>query len=76
LLDKYADAGIDSIEDLGILRVFSFSKFGTPVEIIKLFGGKDEFLAALQELETALYAVAWRASVPSPQFSFSGLDYK
>lgn len=58
LLDKYADAGIDSIEDLGILRVFPFSKFGTPVEIIKLFGGKDEFLAALQELEAALYAVA------------------
>jgi type I restriction enzyme R subunit len=58
LLDKYADAGIDSIEDLGILRVLPFSKFGTPIEIIKLFGGKDEFLAALQELEAALYAVA------------------
>ncbi len=58
LLDKYADAGIDSIEDLGILRIFPLSTFGTPVEIIKLFGGKDQFLVALQELEAALYAVA------------------
>lgn len=58
LLDKYADTGIDSIEDLGILRVFPFSKFGTQMEIINMFGGKEQFLQALQELEAALYAVA------------------
>lgn len=58
LLDKYADHGIDSIEDLGILRVYPLREFGSLKEIFELFGGKDQFLAALQELEAALYAVA------------------
>lgn len=28
---------------------------GRPVEIVKLFGGRDDYLAAIRELETALY---------------------
>jgi type I restriction enzyme R subunit len=32
--------------------------FGTPVEIVKLFGGKDSYLAAIHELENELYLEA------------------
>ena len=32
--------------------------FGTPVEIFKLFGGKQNYLAAVREQETALYSEA------------------
>ena len=55
LLDKYADAGLKSVESLEILKVDPLSTFGTPVEIVHFFGGKQNYLAAIQELETQLY---------------------
>ncbi len=58
LLDKYADAGLKSVESLEILKVEPLPAFGTPIEIVKLFGGKQKYLAAIQELETQLYAEA------------------
>lgn len=58
LLDKYADEGVENIESLNILQVNPFNKFGSPVEIIKLFGGKDKYLEALAELEKELYKAA------------------
>ena len=58
LLDKYADGGIKSVESLEILKVDPLTTFGTPVEIVKLFGGKPNYLAAIRELETALYQKA------------------
>ena len=56
LLDKYADAGIASIEDIKILTLDPFSRFGTAPELIKSFGGKPAYLQAVQELEHQLYA--------------------
>ena len=58
LLDKYADAGLKSVESLEILKVDPLTTFGTPVEIVNLFGGKQHYLAAIQELETQLYQEA------------------
>jgi type I restriction enzyme R subunit len=58
LLDKYADSGLRSVESLEILKVEPLTWYGTPVEIIKLFGGKDAYLAAIRELENALYQEA------------------
>ncbi|MDJ0662660.1 MAG: DEAD/DEAH box helicase family protein [Crocosphaera sp.] len=58
LLDKYADEGIESIEDLKVLKVAPFDRLGTPMEIIKHFGGKQQYLAALKELATELYRVS------------------
>jgi type I restriction enzyme R subunit len=55
LLQKYADSGITSVESLEILKVDPLTRYGTPVEIVKLFGGKPAYLAAIRELETALY---------------------
>ena len=56
LLDKYADEGIDDIESLEILKVQPLSGFGTPIEIIRLFGTKQDYLRALKDLEAELYA--------------------
>lgn len=56
LLDKYADEGLGPVEDLGVLRVQPLSGLGTPVQLIKHFGGKKGYLAAVRELEAELYA--------------------
>ena len=58
LLDKYADEGVQSIEDLGILRVQPLDQFGTPVEIVRSFGGPAQFEAAVRELEGHLFGAA------------------
>jgi type I restriction enzyme R subunit len=58
LLEKYADAGIASVASLEILKVDPLRAFGTPIEIVSLFGGKLGYLAAIRELETALYQEA------------------
>jgi type I restriction enzyme R subunit len=55
LLEKYADEGIEAVEELQILRIAPFNQFGTPMEIAKLFGGKTGYLKAVQELEAQLY---------------------
>lgn len=55
LLDKYADAGIKSVESTDILKLDPFGAFGTPVEIIGLFGGRQSYLDAIQALEEQLY---------------------
>jgi len=55
LLDKYADQGVVSIEDTTVLQLDPFAKMGTTVELIKSFGGKQQYKAAIQELEQVLY---------------------
>jgi type I restriction enzyme R subunit len=58
LLDKYANQGPVAIENLDVLRVKPIDEFGTPIEIIKSFGGKEKYLEALRELQATLYAAA------------------
>ncbi|MFM7166735.1 MAG: EcoAI/FtnUII family type I restriction enzme subunit R [Planctomycetaceae bacterium] len=58
LLQKYADSGIQSVESLDILKVSPLPEIGTPKEILELFGGKPGYLAALKDLQTALYQEA------------------
>ena len=55
LLEKYADAGLRSFESMDILKVDPLTSFGTPIEIINLFGNKPDYLSALQEMEAELY---------------------
>lgn len=57
LLDKYADEGIENLEDPEILRVPPINKFGRPLEIMKIFGGKMAYLAMLKELVKMIYVV-------------------
>ena len=56
LLDKYADTGIEHIEDIKILTLDPFKNMGTASELVSAFGGISGYLAALQELEQHLYA--------------------
>jgi type I restriction enzyme, R subunit len=58
LLDKYADEGIENIEDMKILQVNPLNQIGSPVEIINLFGGKKQYIGALAELEHEIYKAA------------------
>jgi type I restriction enzyme, R subunit len=56
LLDKYADDGVDDIENLKVLAVPPIARLGTPTEIIQgRFGGRDAYAQAVRELEDELY---------------------
>ncbi len=56
LLDKYADEGMQSLENGQVLQLKPISDIGTPIEIIKgIFGGPDEYKAALKDLQTELF---------------------
>lgn len=56
LIEKYADEGIQNIEDTKVLYLDPFASMGTPVEIIEKVGGKDKFLQLLHEISHDLYA--------------------
>ena len=56
LLDKYADEGIGQIEETQVLTIAPFSEIGTPMEIIKSFGGPEQYHKAVEELERELYS--------------------
>lgn len=55
LLEKYKDEGINQLEDTKILKLKDFEKFGSPMKIVKLFGGKEGYLKAVKELEEEIY---------------------
>lgn len=55
LLDKYANDGIKEIEDTKVLQLKEFSKIGSPMKIVKAFGGKEAYLKAIKELENEIY---------------------
>ncbi|MGX7196205.1 EcoAI/FtnUII family type I restriction enzme subunit R [Enterococcus olivae] len=55
LLDKYANDGIKEIEDTKVLQLKEFQKIGSPMKIVKAFGGKEAYLKAVQELENEIY---------------------
>ena len=56
LLAKYADEGVLNLDDANVLRIPPLSSLGTPVQLIKAFGGKEQFVAAVHDVQTALYA--------------------
>lgn len=55
LLDKYADQGIEPIEDVKILQIPPFNQMGSIIEIIQSFGSPEEYTKALKELGNQLY---------------------
>ena len=56
LLDKYADAGVGQIEETQVLTVAPFTQFGTPLEIVRIFGGTAQYQEAIRELKRSLYS--------------------
>ena len=55
LLEKYRDEGVLNLDDANVLRIAPFTAMGTPLQLIKAFGGKDGFEKAVHELQDALY---------------------
>ena len=55
LLDKYSDEGIENLEDARVLQVNPFNKYGRPLELMKLFGGKIGYQKMIAEIEQRLY---------------------
>ena len=58
LLDKYADDGMLDLENPEIIRLDPLSKLGSPMEIIRAFGGKPAYDAAIHCLTQELYRIA------------------
>lgn len=58
LLDKYAENGILDFEKANILEIPPFNQIGTPMKIVKLFGGPAKFDQALRELKEQIYAAS------------------
>ena len=64
LLDRYADDGIDFIEETAdgktmrkALQLDPLNEYGTPMEIVRAFGGRLAFINAINNLEQQIYMV-------------------
>ncbi len=55
LLDKYADTGPGGLEDAQVLRLRPLADLGTPVELIRAFGDRAGYDAAVRDLESHIY---------------------
>ena len=58
LLAKYADEGVLNLDDANVLRIAPFTELGTPVQLINAFGGREGFVKAVHDLQSALYREA------------------
>ncbi len=58
LLDKYEDEGLENLEDMNVLKLDPFKEMGSMMEIVQEFGGRDEYLQAIHEIEDELYKSA------------------
>ncbi len=64
LLNRYADRGIEAIENaadpaLGreVLEMEPFSRYGWTMQIVRAFGGRDAYAAAVRDLNQRLYTL-------------------
>ncbi|MDK7107823.1 type I restriction-modification enzyme R subunit C-terminal domain-containing protein, partial [Enterobacter hormaechei] len=63
LLDKYADEGVQEIEDVQVLKLKPFDALGRPIEIIRTrFGDKKAYEQAVNELENEIYQLPPRSA--------------
>ena len=55
LLDKYMNEGISQLENRRVLSLDPFRQMGSPASIAKMFGGNQQYFAAVRELESFIY---------------------
>lgn len=55
LLEKYSDEGIEAIEDMDVLKVQPINQFGSPIEIVSYFGGREQYVEAVQYVQHLIY---------------------
>ena len=58
LLERYMNMGLKQVEEISILKLPEFNKFGGAVNIIKIFGDKQKYKDAVKELENELFSAA------------------
>lgn len=58
LLEKYSDEGIEAIEDMEVLKVQPINQFGSPFEIVSYFGGREQYVEAVQQVQQLIYMQA------------------
>lgn len=56
LMDKYANEGLKEIEETKVLQLHEFQQFGSPMRIVKAFGGKAAYEQAVKELEDEIFS--------------------
>ena len=49
--------GITEVEDIKVLSLSEFANYGKPAKIVRLFGGKSGYEAAVKELEENIYGI-------------------
>jgi len=55
LLTKYSDEGVLDLEDPNVLKIAPFDRMGTPLQLVKQFGGLANFQQAVQQLQSSIY---------------------
>ena len=55
LLHKYMDEGVLSLQDTTLLSIDPFKQIDSPMNIAKLFGGKQAYLEAVRALQKEIY---------------------
>ena len=58
LLERYMNMGLKQVEEISILKLPEFNKFGGAVNIIKIFGDKQKYKDAVKELENEIFSAA------------------
>ena len=58
LLDKYSDAGLATIDSIEVLSLDPFRNIGSPAHIVKLFGGREQYIQAVRNLQREIYKAA------------------
>lgn len=57
LLDKYSENGISDLEDVEVLRNDPFRKYGNPMTIANMFGGKEGYMNMIHEITNEIYGI-------------------
>ncbi len=55
LMEQYMNEGIREIQNLQVLRNKNFAKWGSAPKIVKMFGGKEKYFKAVDELTSLIY---------------------
>lgn len=55
LLSKYQDDNVINLSDPRVLQISPFDSMGTPMQLVRQFGTREDFERAVQELQSALY---------------------
>lgn len=56
ILNIYQNKGVIELENIRLLEIKNFNKYGGLVPIVNLFGGKDRYLSMIKDVKKLLYS--------------------